>query len=295
MRIKGKPKYDGVMNIPEGKSGAWSIRHFHKGPGESVPMNTSRTKIYGQPGPLFMSYNKPTRWHGLYEDKGMWMSDFPVEQRQCDDAIRHISEGTVLVGGLGLGYAATALALKKKVKKVIVVEIESHVISLVRPHLLNGREERLKIEVVHEDIMEYLKSSGPDYFDNAFYDIWLSDGEGTFFETVCPLLKLSKGKVRRRPKCWNEDIMRSQLLMSLHQRKMLLDNPQVMPPNTPSFDLDALSTPRDTIWWDWMVPFWKVVKAHPDWSADNFSNAALLYSQGYGDPYISMESLLCLT
>ncbi len=256
------------LSIPEGRSGAFEIKHETVPAGEPVMMGSLRTRMFGQDSPGSITFDHPTTWHHLLEDGLRWMCDWPVEQRQCDECLKGF-RGNVLVGGLGLGYAAQALALMPRVKSVTVVEIAREVADLVAPHL---RDPHGKIEVIRADLLDYLKEEGLQgskkrTWDRAFYDIWRSDGEGTFFDTVVPLHRLSRPLVKARPVCWGEDIMRGQLCMGLQSRLMFLTHPEVFPsPDGWSPLWEEIIGPG-AVWHNWAVEFfqwWKHVQPTPE-------------------------------
>lgn len=112
---------------------------------------------------------------------------------------------------------------------------------------------RRKAHIVCADLFDYLKGLERT-FDHGFYDIWQSDGEHTFHTVVVPLRKLSRDRVGNVV-CWNEDIMRGQLLLGIHSRAMAMG--LKMGPPFPT--LEVLTTPTDSIYVDWAVPFWKAV------------------------------------
>ena len=207
------------------------------------------------------------------------MTDYPIEQAQCDRALAPFRRGLVLVGGLGLGYAATALALRPAVR-IVAVEKSQDVVYLVAPHLLAGDPAaRARLTVIRVDLFAYLRSLPArrrPTFDRAFYDVWASDGERTFFGAVVPLLRLSAGRVRARPVCWNEDVMRGQLYFSLVGRWGALSSP-----HRGALTVDELCEPRGTVWVDWSVPFFRWARrAAPD--ASRLQEMAALYAGWYG-------------
>ena len=76
---------------------------------------------------------------------------------------------------------------------------------------------------------------------------------------MVPLRKLADGMVRT-VECWNEDIMRGQLMQGLHSRMFLLTLPQVSAegwPNGNGLNLDMLCEDTDNIYRAWAVPFWR--------------------------------------
>jgi hypothetical protein len=205
------------------------------------------------------------------------MSDLPIEHRQTVDCLKGF-RGKVLVGGLGLGLAVTLLERKKSVKEITVVELNQEVIDLVFPHLKTK-----KTKVVKADLLEFLKTTN-DKWDYGFYDIWASDGEGTFFSTVYPLLQLSHKKVKT-VRNWNENVMRGQLAMSLNQRYMMnlrhAESFKVdLKKMRPLWELDPDS---DNVWHNWMVPFFKWVhETSPE--ETEIDLMAQLYAHHYGNP-----------
>jgi hypothetical protein len=272
-------QYHGILNIPEGKLGDFEIKHEHKPAGAEFRLASARTMIMGGDAGGVVRYASPTRWHMLLENGGVWMSDIPIEQAQHDEVLKRIRSGSVLIGGLGLGYAATILAQRPRISRVTVVERSDNVIGLVWKHLLKDKPEtRRKLTIVHADLFEYLQAQPKrPAFTNAFYDIWQSDGEGTFFKVVVPLLRLSHEIVKNRPICWNENVMRGQLYFGLSSRAFLHGKTGGMQ------TLEECATPAGNIWHDWAVPFFQwMLNAKPD--AKLLDEAVKRYVASYGVP-----------
>jgi len=233
-------------------------------------------------------------FHELSCGDGVWMTDIPAEQAQANPVFRRYA-GDVLVGGLGLGYAATRIAMKKRVRRVTVIEVSPEVIELVSPYFCE--EVKSKITVVQGDLLEYLKTTDVS-FNRAFYDIWQSDGEGTFFETVLPLLQNSPSRVRYQPDCWNEDVMRGQLFWSLQSPLTMLSlQPhlkEALEHKTVNdvaaddllklgYTLDELCTERGTIWHDWKVPFFRWYRTNKP-ADEVLERGMAIYAGQYGRP-----------
>lgn len=138
------------------------------------------------------------------------MTDMPIEQAQIDPMLDPM-RGRVLVGGLGLGYAAQVLARKPSCREIVVIEKSPEVIELVGRHI-KGTGKR-KVRIVQADLHEWLVQNQHERFDWAFYDIWAPDGERTFHEHVVPL-RAKTGEIcdPEHVRCWNEDVMRGQIL-----------------------------------------------------------------------------------
>ena len=247
-----------LLDIPEGTRGKFAIQHTIQPAGHVESLANGRTAILGGDQLGTVTFANPTRWHALVEDVGIWMTDRPIEQVQCDRALRGV-RGMVLVGGLGLGYAATVLALRRSVTRVVVVEKAPQVVVLVSPHLARREKAaRAKLEFVTADLFKYLLKTPMGQFDYGFYDIWASDGEGTFHETVVPLRRLSAGKVGRVV-CWNEHIMRGQLRGALQGRMMSIKLGLERVKGKPC-TVDDFCERTGSVWIDWSVPFFRWVR-----------------------------------
>lgn len=267
--------------IPEGKIGDWSIEHKVSPPGTVFSTANIRCQMFGGQKSQKISWPHETHWHYLKEGGITWMSDVPCEHAQTLDCLRGV-RGRVLVGGLGLGLACDILARRKSVTGLTVVELQPEVVQLVSLHFTFPQGGRLT--VVNDDLLKFLEAYDGPPFDHAFYDIWQSDGEGTFHQTVVPLLRLSRGKVRRRPVCWNEDVMRGQLVSGLVNRLWWLGlTPQEAEhigsrqPATPLWEPDGTDEP----WHNWAVPYWRWWhRAQPD--IETARSYAAAYAHNYG-------------
>lgn len=227
MKTKKQRNWLSPLAIPANKIGEYEVDVFTIKAGDRVLFNTSRNIIFGgQKGENALVYDTDTKWHQLRGPEGVWMTDLPVEQRQMENCIKGM-KGRVLVGGLGLGLVATLLTQKKTISKVDVIELNQEVIKLVGSHTRNrwnpkGRNRGWVYDIIHADLFDYLKNYSKEPYDYAFFDIWQSDGEATLFDTVIPLIQMSKGKIKNMPRCWNIEVMRGQLLSSIQSRFLML-------------------------------------------------------------------------
>jgi len=234
------------INIPEGKSGKFQIKNQAFPPGHEFNLSSDRNKILGGQNRGAIVLDKPYIISSLSETgQGVWMTNLPVEQAQHKEALIGF-HGNVLVGGLGLGLAVTILSANKRVRSVTVVEKSRDVIDLVWEHL---NINRFKCEIVPLDLFEYLTDDNRVFldFDFGFYDIWQSDSETTFFDTVVPLRKLSRNIVKDI-RCWNENVMRGQLAFSLSGRVQAFIQGTVD---------EKLFFNKDDKWMKWTVPFFE--------------------------------------
>jgi len=103
----------------------------------------------------------------------VWMSITPLEILTGRQGIRR-SKGTVLMGGLGMGWSLWKIAQKKSVKKVIVVEKSDDLLNWYGNDLCQriSDETGTPIEVICDDVLNQMGKHG----DEARYvvDIWSS-------------------------------------------------------------------------------------------------------------------------
>ncbi len=266
--------FTGVLDIPEARSGKYRIEHFEVPAGDRLELASARTRILGGHAAGFITHDVPTRWHRLVGPTGVWMTDLPVEQAQHDAALKGVTRGSVLVGGLGIGYAVQLLAKRKDIERIIVIEVSRDVIALVKPALFKMLGKHAdKVTIVHADLLRWLtlrqhiKNASLDF---AFYDIWQGDDEATLHEIVVPLLSLSAGIVKTRPICWNEDVMRGQLRNALMHATLTSVPAVELPPSHPG-----------ARYVNWRVPFHRWVEERkPDEAL--MQQMAVSYAELYG-------------
>lgn len=282
-KCRARGEWDRVR-IPAARSGNMEIIHVEEPAGAKVMLSNPRNAMFGQKQDQSVTFDEPTTWHKLIEhdgdDAGVWMSDIPAEQHQHKEALSRV-HGNVLVGGLGLGLTAGILTeLYEDDTYLVIVEKNADVIALVEPWLPDN------CEVVHADLMEWIKTPAAHewIFDSAFFDIWQSDGEGTFFSTVVPLrqaclrLNIEDEDVH----CWNEDVMRGQLSMGLHSRRQFMGFDDERSRQMKETLLTAQSGPS-SIWTNWSLPYFRMVE-DGSWSEEEATTAAQLYAGAYGRP-----------
>lgn len=266
------------LSIPARKSGNYRIEHLVIPAGEKVLLNNTRNALLGdQRAEAFnLVYDIDTTWHELIGPTGTLMTDLPVEQRQMEACIKGM-RGNILVGGLGLGLASKLLAQKKSVTHITVVEVSKDVIRLVE-----GSAHDPKVEIVCQDLFTFLENlPQKENFTAAFFDIWQSDSELTFFNVVCPLINMSRGKIRQRPVCWNEQVMRGQLELSIKSGLSLLKAMSTQDPSHGFHKYPPWGERTGSIWTDWPQPYWNWWKEYqPDEELAN--HMAEVYAGIYG-------------
>jgi hypothetical protein len=252
--------YEGLLDIPEGRVGDFSVKHMHHDAGSLLQTVSTRTLMYGGHNGHTVSYDHPTRWHELLEGKGRWTSDLPIEQFQQRASIVGF-RGRVLVGGLGLGVVVRMLAANKNVSQIDVVEKSPEVIALVGDHV---KQDDPRIAIHEGALGQFLwdhgsgthwwaRKGGPEWH-YAFFDIWTNDNEHTFYSKVLPLRRMATPLVKYRITAWNEDIMRGQVQQALISPLQMLkigwkDGPT----------LAELAADTDDTWHSRIQPFYKAL------------------------------------
>lgn len=281
--------WTGILKIPEDKRGEYAITHKKYPAGQVLQTSNLRTAIMGGHRGTPVTFRESSSWHELSYSGGVWMTDLPIEQAQCEAALCGFG-GSVLVGGLGLGFCLEVLARNDDVDDIEVVEVSQEVADLVWPHVSELVKEKTTLYV--DDLFDFLKgvSAHPcEQWDYAFYDIWQADGLHTFFRTVLPLRDLSDGHVDEVI-CWNEDVMRGQLYTSLLSRMMATVLP--IPGEKTKLTIEVLAGPppfkvdmgdREYMDWGWARPFWNtLIERGITEHGNDFNTLAGLYAGNLG-------------
>lgn len=148
------------INVPDGKSGEWEVSTFTVSNDDAKlfnlreMMHRSCRTIY--PG----TYKKLTRNNYII------MSNTPAEIRDHIHFI-HLASGSVLINGLGLGVAFSAILKKDTVSNVTIIEKSKDVIDLVAPTYLQDK----RVEIINEDAFEFKPPKNKKY-DFVWHDIW---------------------------------------------------------------------------------------------------------------------------
>jgi 16S rRNA A1518/A1519 N6-dimethyltransferase RsmA/KsgA/DIM1 with predicted DNA glycosylase/AP lyase activity len=149
------------VDIPDGKSGNWSVETFTITE-EEAKFNNMRS--------LFSSstrYVHPGTYKRLKINNDVMMSNTPAEIDDCCHFI-NIAKGSILINGLGLGVVIKALLNKPDVIDITVIELEKDVIDLIAPYY---NDERLTI--INDDAFTYTPPKNKKY-DYVWHDIWLN-------------------------------------------------------------------------------------------------------------------------
>lgn len=146
------------VNLPEGKSGRVSVEKFEVTESES-----------------FLSFLRDGRRRinrGVYTrlmiNGSLVMSDTRAEIVDQLPFIRR-SHGDILIHGLGLGLCLQAVAKKKEVESVLVIEKNQDVINLVAPIYLERFPD--KVEIRQGDAFTWKPEKGQRW-NVVWHDIW---------------------------------------------------------------------------------------------------------------------------
>ncbi|MGH9257019.1 MAG: hypothetical protein ACRD3C_20865 [Vicinamibacterales bacterium] len=202
--------YPSPIELPQRRHGKLQLRHRTIAAGLDVNIVGQRQALLRGMRPVFGKTTVPLRIHELVEDDhGIWMTDLPEELNQIAEMLHAVRpKGSVLVGGLGLGLVAAAVAARPGVRNVVVVERSADVIALCARTNIYG--------VVERDIGEYLVKTR-ECFDYYLLDTWQGTSEGTWWEEVLPLRRTIRRRFGLKPAihCWAEDIMLGQIVRTL--------------------------------------------------------------------------------
>lgn len=153
------------VDVPEGKSGVWSIEKFTVDAKEASLDRVLSTFSFGGCG-----RSVPAGTYTSLKRRGdLIMSDTPDEIR---DHIHFIvnSHGHVLIAGLGIGMVLNAVAMREEVTKVTIIENSADVIKLAADHY-RAKPYGKKLEIVQADIFDWKPAKGTVY-DVAWFDVW---------------------------------------------------------------------------------------------------------------------------
>ncbi len=204
-----KPQlYESPIRLDAARSGSMEIRHRVIPTGDVVEVIGQRQALLRGLTPTRAVTRRPIIVHELVEHgRGIWMTDLPEELNQIYEMLHTVRpSGNVLVGGLGLGVAATIVA-RLAWTRVLVVERSAHVIRLCKNPSL--------FDTAKSDIYKFIEAENAPR-DAYLLDTWQGTNEATWWEEVMPLRRLIRRKHGVvKVHCWAEDIMLGQIGRSL--------------------------------------------------------------------------------
>lgn len=212
--------YSSPIHLAERRVGTAEIRHRILPVGKTVEIVGARQALLrGVKQVRGVVEGQPLRIHELLEHtkRGkdslgrLWMTDLPEELNQIAEMVHTVAPcGRVLIGGLGLGLVASAVASCPGVEHIMVVERSPDIITLC------NQGEAWGYVVAQADIADYLRESRTRY-DYYLLDTWGGTNEGAWWDTVMPLRRIIRNRWGAKPviHCWAEDIMVGQIIPAL--------------------------------------------------------------------------------
>lgn len=178
------------VNIPEGKSGDWSVEKFT--PGTELGMYNLRLIRDGFPERV-VPPGDYTRL--VWQGRATVMSDTPAEAHEHHAALLK-AKGNVLINGLGLGFFLTAVLEKSEVEHVTVIEKSQDVIKLVGPSFNDKR-----LDIIQADALVWRPKPWVHY-NFVWHDIWNKICD----DNKAEMTKLKRAYARRcdRQGCWSQ-------------------------------------------------------------------------------------------
>lgn len=123
-------------------------------------------------------FRKEYKYLALLEDDVVWMSINPNEIETMKPAIEE-AKGNVLTFGLGLGYFAYMISLKKDVECVTIIENNPKMIDLFNKYLLPQFEYKEKIRIINIDAFKILQNTEIiENYNYAYFDLWHNPEDG---------------------------------------------------------------------------------------------------------------------
>ncbi|MCQ2742798.1 MAG: hypothetical protein MJ239_05840 [Bacilli bacterium] len=165
--------YFKLLSSLKGRKGNISYEMDHYEPNEKFlykEIESSPLEAYREINPYGFF---PSRFDypAIKENGTTWMSLIPHEMHTMEQGINE-ARGNVLTLGLGLGYYAYMVALKKEVSRVDVVEKDKNVIALFKENILPKIPFKNKINIIEGDAFEALEKEKVKPHDYVYFDIY---------------------------------------------------------------------------------------------------------------------------
>lgn len=187
------PKGFVKVDIPEGKSGDWQVQRFTLTK-DDVGLQNLRLIRDG----MWRRIVPPGTYTRLVCGRDTVMSDTPAEAIEHQHLYARAT-GSVLLNGLGLGFALKALLTKPDVLHVTVIENSPDVIKLVKPSITDKR-----VTIIEADALEWRPARGVK-FNVVWHDIWNDICE----DNKAEMEKLKRSYARRTKwqACWSAEYL----------------------------------------------------------------------------------------
>jgi hypothetical protein len=181
------------VNLPEGKSGNWSIVKFTVTE-DQAKFENMRLAFKGH-GRRAIPPGSYTRLNCGWSTV---MSDTPAEAWE-HRRLYQAATGDILLNGLGLGFCLAAILRKDGIRTITVIEKSEDVLELVAPSITDSR-----VTIIHADAMLWRPQKGIR-FDVCWHDIWTDIcGDNKKQMTA---LRRAYGRRTGWQSCWSEEYM----------------------------------------------------------------------------------------
>lgn len=147
------------VSVPDGSRGPWKVETF-----EITKHDEAFARIRAMQNPL--EAVRAGTYKRLTRNGRVVMSNTQMEVRTHSYFIAS-ARGSVLINGLGLGMALTAILKKPDVTDVTVIEKDADVIALVGPSF-TGDE---RVTIIQADALTWQPPKGKRY-NAVWHDIW---------------------------------------------------------------------------------------------------------------------------
>lgn len=150
------------VNVPDGRSNNWEVSSFEVSETDASFFNMREVFQQGQ------RFIKPGHYKKLTRNGHLTMSNTPAE---INDHCRFICQakkgGHILINGLGLGIALTAILSSEAIQSVTVIEKSADVIALVGPSFESDK----RVTIIHADAFTW-KPPRSIRYNAVWHDIW---------------------------------------------------------------------------------------------------------------------------
>ncbi len=172
-------EYFSLVKFDGEKAGDAELTYMAYAPFQGFVRDDFEYFINGKVLPLIGFFPTEYRYPAIKKNGREWMTLLPNE---INSQIRYVNEafGKVLTYGLGLGYYALKVALKKEVESVTVIDIDEEVVSLFKTEILPLFPKNIaeKIKVIKADAFKFAESLKDGSFDYIYADIWHDAADG---------------------------------------------------------------------------------------------------------------------
>jgi hypothetical protein len=182
------------VNVPDGESGDWKVSTFEVTE-EGALFHNLHESINPHRG---VRHIVPGFYKQLTRRGEIIMSDTPAEIRDLIPFVC-MAVGNILVTGLGLGVMVSALAARKQVTGITVIEKSPDVVKLVAP----SYRQRGRIRIIRADAFTWKVPEGVK-FSFAWHDIWDTISRDNLGEMY--RLKRKYAPFCRRQECWCHEL-----------------------------------------------------------------------------------------